>query len=116
MKTRQLLSILLVVSLSLTTGCGLLIHHPDPLAGWSREIGHEPDPMITKDYQDYIEHLPPEDRRSRGPVEVFADQTGRHAIRFETGAKRTSHAHVLIYDENNNRTSVKKYIRGYFLS
>lgn len=105
----------LFAGLILTTGCSILTHHSDPLAGWKLER-HEPDQLIKKDYSEYIATLPTEVRLSAGPVTFLSDGANQHAIQFETGANGKSWAHVLIYDKNDKRIKVIKYFKGYYAS
>jgi len=77
---------------------------------------HEPDPAITRDYQDYIEKLPPEERRLVGSVEFFEDGTGRQAVKITIDWHGTWWRHVLIYDKDNNRIRVIKHKSGSYRS
>jgi len=73
MKNTFRLSLLVVLTLLLwTVGCRTGAPDHDPLAGWRFE-DHNPDQTIDQDYRDYIQHLPPEEKRSAGPVHFLTD-------------------------------------------
>jgi hypothetical protein len=88
---------------------------PNPLAGW-KVYFHEPDQTITNDYQDYIQKLPPEERKYAGGIQYFEDGTGQHAVKIEIGLNGTWWQHVLIYDKNDKRIKVIKYASGGYRS
>jgi len=52
-----LISPILFAALVWVVGCAT----PNPLAGWKIYF-HEPNQIITNDYKDYIEKLPPEEK------------------------------------------------------
>jgi hypothetical protein len=84
---------------------------PDPLAGWQEVYNHDPDPAIVKDYQDYIQKLPPTDNNYVGPILYFRDGTGQSAISMEIfvkGANACWH-YVIIYDKANKRVKAIRY-------
>jgi hypothetical protein len=123
-----LIFLVLVTTLFMTTGCGawLMGSHqpdryapPDPLAGWNILFSHDYeklDKAITEDYQNYIEKLPNGEGKFVGPIQFFADETGQHAVRIEIALNGTDWAHVLIYDEENKRVKVIKYVSGHYRS
>jgi len=68
------------------------------------------------DYQDYIQKLSFEERRSIGVIHFLEDGTGQHAVRFEIALNGTDWAHILIYDRENKRIKVIKYASGRYSS
>ena len=92
---------------------------PDPLASWKCYFDVQPDKVIVDDYQDYIETLPPEQKkalitdggvRNHYLVQLFEDGSGQHAMRIEILLNsHTVWKHVLIYNESNKRITVLKY-------
>jgi hypothetical protein len=90
---------------------------PDPLAGWTSDISQDPKDLnsaIRADYQDYITHQQTDSYHVM-PLEFFEDSAGRHAVRieiFERG-QNASWIHILIYDNDNNRTNIIKQHRRY---
>ncbi|HSY75055.1 MAG TPA: hypothetical protein VK810_06270 [Dongiaceae bacterium] len=85
---------------------------PDPLAGWQKDYTPDPsDQIIEKDYQDYIQKLPPEERNYVGPVFYFKDGTGQHAVDVQVSlkGKNASWHYAFIYDKENKRIKVIKY-------
>lgn len=109
------------------SGCEVFPSHTDPLAdpkaGWkgvniSKILENkEPDSVITKDYQDYIENLP---ANMKGSVSIwpldfyFEDGKGRHAVKIRIAVNGTWWQHVLMYDQNDKRIKVIKYISGHY--
>jgi hypothetical protein len=88
---------------------------PDPLAGWKMDFG-QPDSTITKDYQDYIQKLPSEEKRSARANGYYENGTGQHAVQIEVALNGTWWNHVLIYDKTNKRIKVIKYSPGKYRS
>ena len=90
--------------------------HSNPIAGWqpSSLVKLKKNQTINADYQDYIEKLPPKVRNYVGGVSFFQDGTGRHAVQVGVSMNGTHWQHVLIYDENNKRLKVMKYVSGYY--
>lgn len=100
----------------MSTSCGIF-RRPDPLAGWQMELDKEPDSVIVKDYQDYIEKLPYQEKKFvQGGIWFFKNATGQHAIRIEIPVNGTWREHVLIYDEDNKRIRTIKYAGGKYAS
>ncbi len=101
-----------------SVGCVTSKPTPDPLAGWTRCWSQDPKDFdkITADYRAYINSLPQELRVGVGPVEFLENKAGEHAIRIEIGVNGVDWAHILIYDINNNRIKVIKYVSGYYRS
>jgi hypothetical protein len=102
----------LYAALFCITGC---VTHPDPLAGW-KPASQNPDQAIVSDYQDYLQKLPPEDRRYAGPVEYYEDGMGQHAVLINIGLNGIAWEHILIYDKNNRRIKTTKYASGHYRS
>ena len=104
----------------LITGCSCSAPKPtpDPLAGsgWKPVFVGEPDKTIKGDYQDYIQKLPPEDRKYAGPVWLFEDGTGQHAIKIDIEYGGSIWEHVLIYDKDDKRIKSIKYYNGRYQS
>jgi hypothetical protein len=82
------------------------------LAGWQMDFS-KTDPIIEKDYQDYIQKLPANDQKYTSVNGYYKDGTGQHAIQMEVlvGGK-DSWDHYLFYDKNNKRIKVEKIHRG----
>ena len=90
---------------------------PDPLARWHFSL-QNPDQVIEKDYHDYIQNLPPNQKGYVDTTHFFEDGTGQHAIRIEVfeGNKNASWQHVLIYDKDDKRIKVIRYYYGKYQS
>ena len=99
-------------------GCAAPRPSPDPLAGWKvlHSRDYEKLDTITADTHAYIESLPEELRVGVGPIDYLEDGTGQHAVRIEIGHKGVDWGHVLIYDRNDKRIKVIKYVIGYYRS
>jgi hypothetical protein len=106
------------------SGCEMFENHTDPLAdpkaGWKRSDlskvykGTEPDAAITKDYEDYTHTLPPYSVSIYTQDFLYEDGTGRHAVKIGVAINGTWWQHVLIYDQNDKRIKVIKYISGHY--
>jgi hypothetical protein len=97
-----------LASLVWAVGCAT----PNPLAGW-KPASANPDQAIVNDYQNYIQKLPPEERKyAGGAIEIFEDGTGQHAIMIPIGLNGTVWRHVLIYDKDDKRIKTIKYASG----
>jgi hypothetical protein len=114
MNISRLTSYILLAAFTLVIGCAYKAP-PDPLAGW-HPASHEPDPVIEKDYQDYIQKSSAAEKKNVSPVEVFEDGTGQHAISFAFGVNGRYTRHILIYDKDNKRIKVIKYKTGWYQS
>lgn len=106
----------LLAAIVLAVGCAGLVHHPDPLAGWKYDFSHQPIPAIESDYQDYIQKLPPEERKNIGPIHTYVNGAGQHAVRITIPINGTSWQHVLIYNKDNKRIKTIKYSSGGYRS
>jgi len=73
---------------------------------------------VVDDYQDYIHKLPPAEARvvDYYSISEYEDSTGQHAVKIETPINGVYREHVLIYDRNNKRIKVIKYVSGYYRS
>jgi hypothetical protein len=112
------LTIVLVTTLFWITGCMApdptpdwhqLFEGSDPLKGWKLLGFESPNKEITDDYQAYIQQH--NMRGYAGPIQVFEDGTGQHAIEFEVFEhnKNASWHYAFIYDKENKRIKVIKY-------
>jgi hypothetical protein len=122
--TRFTSQILLLAMLFCATGCTAWwftgemgkAPQPDPLAGW-KSLGFEsPNKAITDDYNDYILKLPSEERNYIGSIHFFEDGTGQHAVSIEIALSGTDWSHVIIYDKDNKRMKVIRYVSGHYRS
>lgn len=110
-----LICLMLMTMLILGFGCKT----PDPLAGFHFCFDQDPkklDKAIQDDYQDYIQKLPPEERKFATYDNDFEDGTGQHAVLITVGIHDTNWRHILIYDKNNKRIKVIKYVSGHSMS
>jgi hypothetical protein len=94
----------------------MFANHTDPIAGWQLEFNGQPDQAMEKDYQDYIQALPPEEKKFAGMGHYYKDGTGQHALVVVVGLNGTWWYHVLIYDKNGKRVKVIKYSPGGYRS
>ena len=108
----------LTAVLALATGCFARMQRPDPLTGWhfAGLTKLRSNKAITDDHQDYIQNLPPEEKKYVGSIQFFEDRRGQHAVEIPIDLHGTWWKHVLIYDENNNRAKVIKYKSGRYRS
>ena len=99
-------------------GCSSPKPIPDPLTGFHvSSLGNlDSNKTITDDYKDYLQKLPPEDRKYIGPMTFFEDGTGQHAVEIEEALNGTWWYHVLIYDKDNKRIKTIKYSPGKYAS
>jgi hypothetical protein len=107
---------LLLVMFNWATGWHIFASHTNPIAGWQKIYNHDPDTAIGKDYQDYIQKLSPEEKKYLGGTDFFEDGTGQHAIVIEVDIKPNAWNHVLIYDKDNKRIKVIKYVAWHYMS
>jgi hypothetical protein len=107
--TRLLFYILLAVFVSVV-GC---TEKPVsvPLAGWKVDVHEQPSQAVMKDYQDYIQTLPPNEKNYIGPFSYLEDGTGQHAIDVEIFVKGeyASWHYAIIYDKHDTRVKVVRY-------
>ena len=93
--------------------------HTNPIAGWKILFSRDSDNLnqsIKDDYNAYIKALPSDERNGIGPIQFFEDGTGQHAVRIEIAQNGTDWAHVLIYDKDNKRVRVVKFVSGHYRS
>ena len=114
-KLQNCFACILLAAVVWTAGCIPFIHHSDPLAGWKIDFNHQPDQAIEKDYKDYIEKLPPKEKRSVRLGQYFKDGTGQHAIEIVVGLNGVYWRHILIYDKANERIKKIKYSNGFYM-
>jgi hypothetical protein len=112
--TKYLVLILLPLMsiFALGFGCSSSKPTPDPLAGWQKDYTPQPsDQVIEKDYQDYIQKLPPGQKGDIGTVFFYKNETGQHAVSIEIFEKNknASWKHVLFYDKDNKRVKAIRY-------
>ena len=105
---------ILLAAFVLTAGCATTT--PDPLAGWHFYSRTKVSQVITDDYQDYIQKLPPKKRNYVGDISFFEDGTGQHAVSIEINLNGTEWKHVLIYDKEDKRIKAMKYVSGHYRS
>jgi hypothetical protein len=122
---RFMLGILLAASIFLT-GCLFLEHpikqtfvrHSNPIEGWPICDSRTINKGIHDDYQDYINKLPAKERKCAFIVGWFQDGTGQHAVSIGVWLDGmwdgTEWEYVLIYDRNDKRVKVVKYLAGYY--
>jgi hypothetical protein len=114
--SRFIFCILLAASIC-WSGCEVFASHTNPIAGWKVDLDHDPDQAIEKDYHDYIQKLPPEERKyAGGGIQFLGDGMGQHAITIPIGLNGTWWNHVLIYDKDDKRIKVIKYVSGGYRS
>lgn len=92
---------------------------PDPLAGWNLCSDQDPAKLgkaIQADYQDYIQKLPPEEKKFAYYAHSFENGAGQHAVQIEIPLNGTWWEHILIYSTNSNRIKTIKYSKGSYQS
>jgi hypothetical protein len=111
-------SYILLLASVLASGCSCSATKPtpDPLAGWQIDFKTDPSPAVQKDYQDYIQKLSPEDRYTATVDGWLKDDTGQHAVKIRTGTHGPDWEHILIYDKDDKRIKVIKYMSGHSYS
>jgi hypothetical protein len=118
MSVTRLIFCALLVAFVWVVGCAAPKPAPDPLSGWTRCWSQDPKDfdMISADYRAYINSLPQELQVGVCAVEYLEDGTGQHAVRIEIGQNGIDWGHVLIYDRDDKRIKVIKYVIGYYRS
>ena len=120
--TKRLLApifLLLIAAAFSMVGCAVPKPAPDPLAGWRPLFSNEEQIVgdaIKSDYGNYIQKLSQSEKNGLGPIFLFADETGQHAIKFQVAVNGVDWAHVIIYDRDNKRVKVIKYLYAYYQS
>jgi len=112
---------ILAICVMILSGCSCSTPKPtpDPLTGWKILFSSDYDKFdktIVDDYKDYIQKLPPDEKKHVGPIQFFEDESGRHAVKMEIALNGTDWAHVLIYGKDNKRLKVIKYKIGHYAS
>jgi hypothetical protein len=106
-------SLICLVFISLFTfGCGCNTSKPasDPLAGWKMELLEEPNSILKKDRDDFVENLSPKGKKITGPSWYYTDGKGQHAVTVEVFVGGTaSWSYILIYNKEGQRVKVIKY-------
>ena len=118
--TRFTFCILLVASVC-WTGCERFASHSNPLEGGGWRFCFSQDPKflgqaIVADYQDYIQKLPPGEKKYASYYHDYEDGAGQHAVTIGVNIDGTEWTHVLIYDKDNKRIKAAKYISGHYRS
>jgi hypothetical protein len=88
---------------------------PNPLVGWRIEF-KKVDPAVEKDAEDYIRKLPPAEKKYAGWGFYYKDGTGQHAMVIEVDLNGTAWNHVLVYDKDDKRIKVVKYVAFHYRS
>jgi hypothetical protein len=91
------------------------------LAGWKVLLNRDSDTIsqaIRDDYRGYIQEelIPKHYFIDENDIWLYEDGTGQHAVRIDIPINGTYWEHVLIYDKNNKRIKVMKYIGGSYRS
>jgi hypothetical protein len=121
MKKVQFAFRILLLAFIWETGCATK-PIPDPIAGWKGgTTAYEGSPYakaITDDYLDYVQKLPPEEKKyvKDYKVRFFEDRTGQHAVKISIPLDGIWWEHVLIYDKDNKRTKVIRYAGSHYRS
>ena len=125
MTIRKIITRILPAACILASGCGTVPSYPagpalpgpNPVAGWkacrTQDVG-KLDKAIQDDYQDYISNLSRKERMWMGPIAVSENGLGQHAITIQIAWYGTDWAHVLVYDKDNKRVKVTRYVAGHY--
>jgi hypothetical protein len=99
-------------------GCSSSKPTTDPLVGWQKDFSPvgPGDKVIEKDFQDYIQKLPSDERPYAHQFGYYKDGKGQHAVLIEVDLNGTAWNHVLFYDKDNKRTKVIKYVGWHYMS
>jgi hypothetical protein len=92
----------------------MFANHTNPVAGWQVDFKSEPSQAVQKDAQDYISKLPGMEKNWTGPQSWLTDGKGQHALVIPVAVNGTDWGHVLIYDKNDKRIKVIKYMMGHY--
>jgi hypothetical protein len=90
---------------------------PNPIVGWVACRSQDPgklDKAIQDDYREYVSRLSPNERMWIGPVGLSEDGSGQHAVTIHIAWYGTDWAHVLVYDKDNKRVRVTRYVAGHY--
>lgn len=122
MKKITKLSSFAVIALTLCAtvifGCRCTPKSSDPLAGFRIDALYTPNSnkAIEDDYKDYIQKLPPDEKKYARVNGYYIDNAGEHAVVVEVDLNGTAWYHALFYDKNNKRTKVTKYVGYHYMS
>jgi hypothetical protein len=116
-------AIILVIIAMLTMfafvgGCRTGGTQVDPLAGWHacrHQSSRYFDKELQTDLEAYITSLPGRQRDHIVGL-TFCELNGQHAVRITIALNGSDWAHVLIYDKNNKRIKVVKYVSNSYSS
>lgn len=114
MKIIRLVSYILLATVICGFGCYKSKPTPNPLADFhfSSLNNLDSNKAITNDYRDYIQKLPPEEKRLATCDGYCEDGMGQHGVLITVGLEGKNWRHVLIYDKNDKRISVTKWESG----
>ena len=84
---------------------------PEALKGWKATNDLPADTVVT-DYNEYIEKLPKAERPGVSDVKYYVDGTGRNAVAVLVIVGDTQWTHLLVYDKQDKRTGVTKFVAG----
>jgi len=84
---------------------------PEALKGWKATNDLPADTVVT-DYNVYIEKLPKAERPGVSDVKYYVDGTGRNAVAVLVNVGDTQWTHLLVYDKQDKRTGVTKFVDG----
>jgi hypothetical protein len=98
----------------LLSSCEFFKNHTNPVAGWQEDFKGEPSQVVQKDAQDYISKLPGMEKNWVGPQSWLTDGKAQHALVITVAVNGTDWGHVLIYDKNDRRVKVVKYVMGHY--
>lgn len=82
---------------------------PEALKGWKATQDLPADTVVT-DYNAYIEKLPKAERSGVADVKYYVDDAGRNAVAVLVKVSGTQWTHLLVYDKQNARIDVKKFV------
>ena len=84
---------------------------PEALKSWKATNDLPADTVVT-DYNEYIEKLPKAERPGVSDVKYYVDGTGRNAVAVLVIVGDTQWTHLLVYDKQDKRTGVTKFVDG----
>ncbi len=107
--------------LVLAIGCATGLGH-NPLEGWKGGAtameGSPYNKAITRDYMEYVQKLPSEEKQYVRDynIKFFEDGTGRHAVKIAIPLTGIWWEHIIIYDRADHRMKVIKRKGGWYRS
>lgn len=117
MLTKRFIFCVMLASMVCAGGCVSWMHASNPLKDWKMGWSQDPDKInkaIRDDYQDYVRHLPARKRKYVGMIFLLEDGAGQHAVKIEIDFNGTWLEHALIYDRENRRIKVIKFVGGHY--